>query len=69
MTAKVDKVILTNVSALSSRYGLSGVSAIRSSISKLIAADRARGIITKIYRRRRSQLYACVIGHYGESPY
>ena len=45
---KVDKVILTNFSALRSKYGPSGVRAIRAGITRLIAADRARAISTRL---------------------
>ena len=45
---KVDKVILTNFSALRSKYDAAGVRAIRAGITRLIAADRARGISTRL---------------------
>ena len=45
---KVDKVVLTNFSALRSKYGPSGVRAIRAGITRLIAADRARAISTRL---------------------
>jgi hypothetical protein len=45
---KVDKVILTNLGVLRSKYGPSGVRAIRAGISRLIAADRARRLTTKL---------------------
>jgi len=45
---KVDKVILTNFGALRSKYGAPGVRAIRAGISRLVAADRARGLTTKL---------------------
>jgi hypothetical protein len=48
MAAKVDKVILTNFSALRAKYGGSGLRAVRSAIRKLIAADRRRGLITTL---------------------
>jgi hypothetical protein len=44
--AKVDKVILTNVSALRTKYGAAGLQAVRSAIKELIAADRQRGLAT-----------------------
>jgi hypothetical protein len=48
MPTKVDKVILTNVSALRAKYGPAGLEAVRSAIQKLIAADRRRGLATKL---------------------
>ncbi|HZI83225.1 MAG TPA: hypothetical protein VFF44_04880, partial [Casimicrobiaceae bacterium] len=45
---KVDKLILTNFTALRSKYGSSGVRRIRAAIGTLIAADRARGLKTRL---------------------
>ena len=41
--ARMDKLIVTNVSALHSKYGSSGLSAIRAAVDALIAADAVRG--------------------------
>lgn len=43
-----DKVIVTNLSALKSKYGAGGVTKISAAINKLIAADKKRGIITRL---------------------
>ena len=48
MPAKVDKVILTNLSALRAKYGASGLRAVQSAIRKLIATDRRRGLVTML---------------------
>lgn len=45
MSATCDKAIITNVSALTKKYG-SGYSKITSAINKLIAADTAKGLTT-----------------------
>jgi hypothetical protein len=47
MAQHVDKVVVTNLSALKAKYG-SGLKAIKSAITKLIAADKARGLTTKL---------------------
>ncbi len=41
-----DKVIVTNISALKGKYGAAGVSKIRAAITRLIAADKKRGLAT-----------------------
>src|SRR5947208_1516598 len=43
---KIDKVIVTNFSALRAKYGSSGLSAIRTSIGNLINADKKRSLQT-----------------------
>lgn len=43
-----DKVIVSNRSALVAKYGNSGLTAIKSALSKLKAADRQRGLITRV---------------------
>ncbi len=45
---KVDKVIITNFKALQKKYAAAGVSKIRDGISKLIAADKKRGLATRL---------------------
>jgi hypothetical protein len=45
--AKVDKVIVTNVSALQAKYG-SGYALINAAIKQLIAADKQRGLTSKL---------------------
>lgn len=45
--AVVDKIILTNVSALKQKYKTSGYAAIKRAVSDLIAADAGRGIQSK----------------------
>ena len=46
MAAKVDKVIVTNLSALAGKYDAAGVRDIRAAVERLIAADKARGLQT-----------------------
>ena len=46
MPAKIDKVIITNFAALKDKYGSRGLSAIRDSVARLIAADKGRGLNT-----------------------
>src|SRR6266487_2144477 len=46
MAGKIDKVIVTNLSALSEKYGTKGRRAIRAGIRRLIAADKKRGLRT-----------------------
>lgn len=43
---KVDKVIITNFGALTSKYGSKGLAAIRSAVSALVKADKRRGLKT-----------------------
>src|SRR5947209_10970929 len=45
---KVDKVIITNFKVLRNKYAVAGVSKIRDGISKLIAADKKRGLATRL---------------------
>ncbi len=45
---KVDKVIMTNFKVLRNEYAAAGVSKIRDGISKLIAADKKRGLATRL---------------------
>ena len=42
-----DKIVVTNVSALRAKYG-AGLSRIRAAIRRLVAADRKRGIRTRL---------------------
>src|SRR6266436_6539556 len=48
MPGKIDKVILTNIGALGSKYGSSGLASILSAVRGLIAADKQRGMETKL---------------------
>jgi hypothetical protein len=48
-TGKIDKVILTNLSALTIKYGDEGVQKIQAAVNGLIAADKSRGLITCLY--------------------
>lgn len=43
-----DKVIVTNLSALKSKYDAAGVNKITAAVNKLIAADKRRGITTRL---------------------
>jgi hypothetical protein len=43
-----DKIIVTNLAALKKKYGSAGVSKIRAAIRALIAADKARGLQTRL---------------------
>ena len=43
-----DKIIVTNLAALKKKYGSAGVSKIRAAIRTLIAADKARGLQTRL---------------------
>ena len=45
---KVDKVIITNFKALRNKYAAAGVSKIRDGISKLIVANKNRGLATRL---------------------
>ena len=47
MPKVVDKVILTNVTALKTKYGAPGLRTIHSAVTALIQADKARGLATK----------------------
>ncbi len=48
-TGKIDKVIITNISALIEKYGNDGVQKIKDAIADLIAADNNRGLVTALY--------------------
>jgi hypothetical protein len=48
MAKVVDKVVLTNVRALKTKYGVPGLRTIQSAITALIQADKARGLETKL---------------------
>jgi hypothetical protein len=48
MPTQIDKVIVTNVSALNKKYGAAGVAAIRAAIDVLIAADKQRGLMSSL---------------------
>jgi hypothetical protein len=43
-----DKVIVTNEGALRQRYGAAGLRAIKAAVTRLIAADRSRGLVTRL---------------------
>src|SRR5260221_5205798 len=44
MTARIDKILITNLSALKGKYGDPGVAKIRKSVDALITADKKRGL-------------------------
>ena len=46
---KIDKVIVTNLSALKGKYGTAGVEKIQSALKNLIAKDQQRGLVTRLY--------------------
>jgi len=46
--AKIDKLIVTNVKALRSKYGSSGVAAIGAAVDAMIVADERRGLTTRM---------------------
>jgi len=48
MARKLDKIIVTNNSALLAKYGAGGVRAVRAAVSRLIAADRKRGLNSRL---------------------
>jgi hypothetical protein len=48
MARATDKVILTNATALKSKYGAQGYQAIQSAVSALIRADNARGLESRV---------------------
>lgn len=48
MAAKVDKVLVTNITALKMKYGAAGVTQIKKGVSQLVAADKKRGLTTKL---------------------
>jgi hypothetical protein len=45
---KIDKLILTNLGALKSKYGAKGVQQIQAALRDLIAADKRRGLETRL---------------------
>lgn len=45
---KIDKMIVTNTSALAAKYGKAGSAKISSALKKLIAADARRGLVSKV---------------------
>lgn len=48
MSSDVDKVIVTNASALRKKHGTKGFSRVNSAISALVHADAERGIVTRL---------------------
>ena len=48
-TTKIDKVIVTNFSALKRKYGNAGGKKIQTAVKELIAADKSRGLVTGFY--------------------
>jgi len=46
---KIDKAIVTNLSALKRKYGTAGVQKIQAALKHLIAKDRKRGLLTRLY--------------------
>ncbi|CAH1680836.1 Peptidase_C25 domain-containing protein [Hyphomicrobiales bacterium] len=44
----VDKVVISNLSALQKKYGAPGATAIKAALTRLIAADLARGLQTQV---------------------
>jgi hypothetical protein len=44
-----DKVLVTNCSALTQKYGSDGFKAVQAAIGTLVAADKARGLTTKLF--------------------
>ena len=48
MARTIDKVILTNLSALKSKYGTPGFRKIQTAVGALIKADKARGLDTRL---------------------
>lgn len=44
-----DKIIVTNLSALKKKYGAKGLTKIRGAITALIAADKKRGLATRLF--------------------
>jgi len=45
---KIDKLIVTNVTALRGKYGTAGVRAIRRAVAGLIRSDRRRGLVSRL---------------------
>jgi len=48
-TAKVDKVIVTNLAALKAKYGLAGSQKVQAAVQELITSDQRRGLVTRFY--------------------
>lgn len=48
MPTRIDKVIVTNLSVLKSKYGTAGLKKIQDAVNRLIAADRNRGLETRL---------------------
>jgi hypothetical protein len=48
MLTKTDKVILTNLEALKTKYGTAGVAKIRNAVDGLIASDKQRGLVSML---------------------
>ena len=44
-----DKIIVTNLGALRKKYGTKGLTKIRAAITALIAADKKRGLATRLF--------------------
>ena len=61
---KIDKAIVTNLTALKAKYGQAGVQKIDAAVKHLIAADKKRGLITRIYPLDD----AAVMGQIGGTP-
>jgi hypothetical protein len=49
MSAKIDKAIVTNLGALTSKYGNAGATKIRNAVDGLIAADKQRGLVSSFF--------------------
>jgi hypothetical protein len=47
--AKVDKVIVTNLTALKGKYDLAGSQKVEAAVQDLITADQKRGLVTRLY--------------------
>jgi hypothetical protein len=57
--AKIDKLIVTNVQALRSKYGTRSLAEISAAVDAMIAADAARGLVTRLIDlSSRSQMRA-----------
>ena len=46
---KVDKVIVTNLTALKAKYGLAGLQKVQAAVQELITSDQRRGLTTRLY--------------------
>jgi hypothetical protein len=47
--AKVDKVIVTNLTALKTKYDLAGSQKVQTAVQDLITSDQRRGLVTRLY--------------------